>query len=536
MKAVIYARYSSHGQSEQSIEGQLRDCYAFAEREGLTVIDEYIDKALTGRTDDRPGFQRMISDAAGKHFAVVIVWKLDRFARNRYDSAMYKAQLRKNGVKVISATERISDDPEGIILEGMLESLAEYYSANLSKHVKRGHRDNALAGKFVGGTIPTGYKVQKRKVGGEVIESKLVIDDDKAHIVKYAFEQYAAGVGKQIIVDDLNNKGYRTKRGTPFTIASFSAMLSNRKYIGEYIYDGIEVLGGCPALIDVKLFDAVQAMLGKKKRAPAASTGRVTYHLLGKAYCGECGSRLVGDAGTSRRGVRHDYYNCGKRKKSRTCCKSGERKGFLEWYIVEQTMLYVLAPDRIKYIAPRVVASYNRSFNKDSVADLEKRIIKLDAEINRAVDASIAAPAKARQKFFDKIELLETQRLDVEIDLSRLRIAAGMELTDLQVGAWLRQFCNGDPLDEDFQKRIIDVFINSVYVYDDRIVMYFNIKDGQQISYIEMIDSTSDPPADGDACAGVQNSSVSVHHYGITRTHIFLQRRFRCNCVAVVQT
>ena len=143
MNAAIYARYSSHSQQEQSIEGQLRDAYAFAEREGYKVIGEYCDRAISGRTDDRPQFQKMIADAAKKQFQVVIVWKLDRFARNRYDSATYKAKLKKYGVRVISATEAITNDPEGIILEGLLESMAEYYSANLSKHVRRGLRESA---------------------------------------------------------------------------------------------------------------------------------------------------------------------------------------------------------------------------------------------------------------------------------------------------------------------------------------------------------------------------------------------------------
>ncbi len=131
--AVIYARFSSHAQNEQSIEGQLRICYEYAKREGLSVIEEYIDRALTGRSDDRPDFQRMISDARKKAFQYVIVYKLDRFTRNRYDSAIYKHKLKQCGVKVLSAMENIGDNPESIILEAVLEASAEYYSVDLSK-------------------------------------------------------------------------------------------------------------------------------------------------------------------------------------------------------------------------------------------------------------------------------------------------------------------------------------------------------------------------------------------------------------------
>ena len=154
--AVIYARYSSHSQTEQSIEGQLHDGYAYAEKCGYRVVGEYIDRALTGKTDDRPDFQRMIKDAEKRLFQVVIVWKLDRFARNRYDSAMYKRILKKHGVRVVSVMENITDTPEGIILEGMLEALAEYYSANLSENIKRGQQESIKKGWFPGGPPPMG--------------------------------------------------------------------------------------------------------------------------------------------------------------------------------------------------------------------------------------------------------------------------------------------------------------------------------------------------------------------------------------------
>lgn len=501
MNAVIYARYSPGSkQSDLSIEGQLRDCHAFSVREGYSIVNEYIDRAITGRTDDRPAFQQMIDDAAAKQFEYIIVWKLDRFARNRYDSAMYKAKLRKFGVKVISATERISDDPEGIILEGMLESLAEYYSANLSKHVKRGMRDSALAGNFVGGVVPMGYKTELINPSDEKSKKRLVVDERTAHIVRYSFEQYAAGVSKKRIVEELNDKGYRTTLGKPFTINSFDRILRSKKYIGRYLHNGIEVAGGCPALIDEKLFYAVQDMLDKRKHAKALGTAREVYLLQGKAFCGYCGTRLVGDAGTSRNGTRHNYYSCGKRKKHRTCKKATEDKGFLEWYVVEQSLLYVLAPERIDYIVKEIIAAYRSEFNDNKVKELERQITRLEREVDKLVDASVEAPTGRRQKYFDKMDLLDAQRADIEIDLSRLRIANGIQYTEKQIQAWLKSLCKGDPLDKDFQRRIIDTFVNSVYLYDDKFVIYYNIKGGKQVSYIEMLDDVEgltsgvDPP------------------------------------------
>ncbi len=156
MRAVIYARYSSDNQREESIEGQLRECLQYANFNEMEVVDNYIDRAFSAKTDNRPNFQKMIKDSAKGQFDVVIVWKLDRFARNRYDSAHYKNILKKNGVKVLSATEKISDDASGILLESMLEGYAEYYSAELAEKVKRGMTENALKGLWNGGQVPFG--------------------------------------------------------------------------------------------------------------------------------------------------------------------------------------------------------------------------------------------------------------------------------------------------------------------------------------------------------------------------------------------
>ena len=174
MNAVIYARYSSDNQREESIDGQIRECMEYCSRNGMTVIKEYIDRALSAKTDQRPDFQRMIKDSAKGLFDVVVVWKLDRFARNRYDSAHYKAVLKKNGVRVISAKENIADGPEGIILESMLEGMAEYYSAELSEKVIRGHTENALKCKYNGGTPTFGFRLTPTNITSP-IRSQLLL-------------------------------------------------------------------------------------------------------------------------------------------------------------------------------------------------------------------------------------------------------------------------------------------------------------------------------------------------------------------------
>ena len=162
--AVIYARYSSNSQTEQSIEGQLRVCYDYAKNNNITVIAEYIDRATTGTNDNRESFQKMIKDSNKQVWDLVIVYKLDRFSRNKFEMATHKKTLKDNGVKLVSATENIPETPEGIILESMLEGMAEYYSAELSQKVKRGMRELRAKGYYMGGTLLYGYKKDGKKV------------------------------------------------------------------------------------------------------------------------------------------------------------------------------------------------------------------------------------------------------------------------------------------------------------------------------------------------------------------------------------
>lgn len=258
MKAVIYARYSSDNQREASIEGQIRECTSFAEKNGITVLRHYIDRAISAKTDNRPEFQNMIKDGNKKLFDMIIVWKLDRFARNRYDSARYKAQLKKNGVKVVSATEVISDGAEGIILESMLEGFAEYYSVDLSEKVVRGMTDNALKCMFNGGTLPMGYVIDA--------EQHFQIDPVTAPYILDAFKQYDEGATMTQIRDWLNEQGMKNTRGNPLTYNSVQHLLKNRRYIGEYQYRDILIPDGIPAIVPKDLLTGYRPKWRKTRK------------------------------------------------------------------------------------------------------------------------------------------------------------------------------------------------------------------------------------------------------------------------------
>ena len=501
--AVIYARYSSHRQDEQSIEGQLHVCHEYAKRNGFTVVGEYIDRAISGRSDDRPQFQQMIDDSRKKAFRYVIVYKLDRFARNRYDSAIYKHKLKQNGVKLLSAMEQIGDNPESIILEAVLEASAEYYSLELAQKVRRGRIESAGKGKFVGGGIPIGY----RSEGGY-----LVLDELKAPLVRWAFEQYAQGVPKREIIDELNRRGLRNRKGKPLDHNSIHRVLRSEKYVGVLEQSGVRVEGGCPAIVDRSTWNLVQARLDLMHRCGAknSSSPDVEYILTGKVFCGHCGHSMHGVSGTGKTGNTWYYYQCtGRRKKRNGCKKRHEKKDFLEWYVVEQTVNYVLAPERVRRIAAAVVAEYDREFGDGSVRQLEDQIAALGREIEKNIDALVDLPKSARSTLAGKIERLTDEKDALEVDLAKLRVANRIRLTEDEIVAWLRSFCKGDLFDMDFRRRIIDVLVNSVFVFDDKIIVYYNVKGGKQVSYVEMLDSYGEegcPAPDEDLTEGLSST------------------------------
>ena len=347
MKAVIYARYSSDNQTEASIEGQLRECMEFAERTEIDVIGNYIDRALTAKTDNRPEFQRMIKDSYKHAFDCIIVWKLDRFARNRYDSAHYKSLLKKNGVKVISAKESIGEGSEGILLESVLEGMAEYYSAELAEKVSRGMTENVLKGLCNGGQVTFGYKVNA--------EHCYEKDELTSPIVEQIFEMYSDGYKIKEIVDYLNEHNIRTYRNGKMTINIVQRMLSNRRYIGEYKFQKTVVPNGIPAIISEELFNRVQEILAKNKRSPARKKAEDEYLLTLKLFCGKCGAHMVGESGTGTSRV-YRYYKCANTKKVHICDKKPVRKEWIEDLAVKAA-LDILKNDEIKdYLTDRIYA------------------------------------------------------------------------------------------------------------------------------------------------------------------------------------
>lgn len=363
MKAAIYARFSSSKQREESIEGQIRVCTEYALKHDLTIIGSYIDREISGKTDDRPAFREMIADAKAHKFDVLVVYKTDRFSRNRYDAAIYKRTLRTADVEIRYAAESIPDGPEGIILESMLEGFAEYYSAELAQKVRRGMHENALKCRTTGST-PFGYKI---------VNHQYEIDETEAWVVQHIFNAIASGVPYAELIKELNSKGIRTSTGSKWNRSSFSRILTNEKYRGTYKYADVRIENGVPRIISDDLWQTVQSREKKTVRTP------VKFPLSGKVFYE--GTPMKGTSGRSKNGAIYYYYHAPK-----TDAHKGYsfRKEVLEDFVVKHTLEQILKPENVDTLY-KELSNYQHTHDQNKV--LNDQIARVNAKISDILDA-----------------------------------------------------------------------------------------------------------------------------------------------------
>ena len=476
-KTVIYARYSPGSkQTYQSIEGQLAECYAYAQRNDLTIVHEYIDEHLTGTSDKRDQFLQMIEDSRKKSFQYVLVYQLDRFARNRYDSATYKAKLKKNGVRVLSAKENITDDASGILIEGVLESMAEYYSAELSQKVKRGIAMSAAKCKFFGGAVALGYKIDSEK--------NYVIDEEKAPIVRQMFEMLANGHTYADIARHLNERGIKTSTGAQWNKNSFQSIFSNRRYLGKYIYQGKETDGGIPQIIDDNLFEEVQRVLAKYAAAPSRGKAKVEYILSEKLICGHCGNKITGISGTSHNKTIYNYYKCVGVSKC-GCRKRAVRKQDLENEVIaaitgdgtELNKYGVLTDEFIDSVAAETYLLIQAERNDSEIKRIEGVIAENQKAINNLMQALMHG--KATDIILSQIEKLENENAELNATIEGEK-AMQINYTYEDIRKWLEHFRTLDYTKIKHRKNLIDVFIYRIVLYDDKMKILFHLKGGQK--------------------------------------------------------
>ena len=479
--AVLYPRYSSHGQNEQTIEGQIRVCKEFAESKGLNVVNIYDgDKARSASKDleKRTDFHRMIEDAKKGKFKYIIVYMFDRFARNRVDSIMYKEILRKHGVRVLSALEPVSEDEGGEFYEMYLEWSAEKYSTKLSKRVRDGLDTSVSNGTFCGGFLIYGYKIRKEPIPGK--NDKFIkyveIDEKTAPVIRFMFEQYQSGVSLHAIAQALNTEGKRFN-GKLFTGRTFEKWLRNEKYTGVFKFGDRLCDNMYPPIIDRATFDRVQEIQEKNKYFSKPNVKREKYLLTSHLFCLHSGTPMVANAGVGKMGVTYKYYMC-KTARDGDCEKTREDKDFLESDIVRLTVEYLSAKERLLKIANDLIAHHAKRTDTailkslaTSIKNAEKDSEDTTTAYVKAVTTGNSLLEKACEKRIAElaalIENLRQQQMKIEIERGEIP-------TIESIFEFVAETINGDINDKKFQEQVINRLVNCVYIGNDRTVIYFS--------------------------------------------------------------
>ncbi len=454
--AVIYARYSSDSQSEQSIDGQLRVCEEYAKNNDLLIVATYIDRAMTGTNDNRPDFQRMIKDSSSKSWDYVLVYKFDRFSRNKFEAGLHKRTLKNNGVKVISATEYIPDSPEAIILESMLEGYAEYFSAELAQKVKRGMRETRRKGNFQGGTLLYGYKLDGRKI---------VIDEEKAEIVNYIYEQYSKGVYVRNIIKALTSQGV-IYRGKPFATNTIYNILKNKKYSGVYYYENERIDNMYPQIVPTDLFEKVRAIIDKNKSGKRSI--RVDYLLRHKLKCGYCGEPISAECGTARNGEVVRYYKClGRKKHKNDCQKSMVKKEELETFVIQSILEELSKPDTMRKIVNGLLKTQDYQLKLNSSLN---NLLRAKSNTEKALENIMTAIENGiiSQTTNKRLHELETKIEDLERDILIQRSKITVKYTEKDIESYYTKMLELDP------EMLINYAVKEITLYDDKIKIKLN--------------------------------------------------------------
>ena len=488
ISGFIYARYSSHNQRDVSIEQQVEACQKFAAANRIKIVATYADRAISGKTDSRPQFQKMMRDAQKGKATVVIAWKSNRIGRNMLQAMVNEARLTEYGVRCLYVEEDFDDTAAGRFALRNMMNVNQFYIENMAEDVMRGMMDNAKRCMVNGGVLPLGYKKGS--------DGKYEIDEPNAAVVREIFERVSSGEPFASIAEDFNLRGLKTSKGSFWNKNSFRAMLKNVRYIGVYEFAGMQIEGGIPAIIDKEVFYSVQDRMRNKKNPQGRHRDVNDYLLTGKLFCGHCGAYMVGVSGTSRSGAMHYYYKCQTRHKDKSCSKKNVKKDWIEQHVAELVAQNILSDNVIEWIADGYHAMI-QSHRKDSallaaqeeLAEVKKSLKNVMVAIEQGI---ITSSTK------DRLLELESEKRRLETVVA-VEQAAQTELSRDEIIFWLESFRKGDAKDKAFQKNLIDAFVQAVYLFDDKITIVFNYCNNREKLDFSIADLAESEPSIDDS-------------------------------------
>ncbi len=490
--AALYARVSSDRQDvDLSVSAQLRALKDYAGANGYSVAREYVDEAESGLVADRPQFREMIEEGSKPKapFDVILVWKFSRFTRKREHAVAFKSMLRRKGIRVVSITEQAEDNATGRLLEGIIESVDEFYSENLAQEVVRGMREAASRGFFLASNAPFGYKRVKVNDGGKE-RPTLEVDPAAAPVVKEIFDKSLRGSGLKEICKELNDRGV-TNRGKRWYKGTLHYVLRNEAYTGTAVWgktskgqeaqDPVRVEGAWPALVSRKLFDEVQQAM--RERAPKAQRpARVgsRFLLSGLLKCGVCGRPYSAQGAKSGQFA---YYICGTlfREGAGTCSARYLNAPRLEAFVVEKIRERILTEETIVELVTLVAEEIDAMAGELSgrlevieaeLSNVRKRLERLYEAIETS-DLTLEVLSPRIMSLRHREEQLEAARDDAETQLEQRRVELPNTEEIARYVADFREFLQDGTIPE--RKALIRNFVEGIEVFGDEAVLTYTV-------------------------------------------------------------
>ena len=497
-KVVIYARFSSDNQREESIDAQIRACRTYAGSNGWIIVREYCDRGISGTSDNRPEFLQMIEDSKTGNFDAIIVHKLDRFSRNVQQTIGYISELKDNGVELKSVIEQFDDTPEGEFMRNTMSNISQFYSRNLAREVMKGLKENAYKATHTGGVPPLGLRVNPET-------RKYEIEEKEEIIIKKIYEMYITGETHPKIIRELNECGYTNKAGNPFTKNSLLSILRNEKYVGTYIWnksvaknskgkrngnkqkpeeDIIKIPNAIPQIVDTETFEKAQELMKARAKGDAPRRRATTYVLSGLIQC-ECGSHMHGNRRKAKTRPNPNWkekpkyvsYRCGGRKTKADCNVPEIRKEYLEAFVLDELEKIIFNDDNLEYLLGllngRVLEESKK--NQEKIDIIKGKLAKVEKEISNLVKA-IANGVDA-EEIVDELATKKRYKSEISLELNKLQNSNGTEILTLDTMKDLvkeiRPFLVNNTMPE--LKALLKKFVKSITVGKEEIEIVFNL-------------------------------------------------------------